>query len=142
MITIYNHTADEDAIRAGCAEAKFWREYVEQGKCDAIRAGCAEAKKSKYDSEHAAFEMQSVRDVLRQRLSGHRRLSLPPMQSVRDVLRQSTRCCDNGGNSRDAIRAGCAEAKMFPLESHPPTIRCNPCGMFQIKREVIVFKLS
>ena len=56
---------------------------------DAIRAGCAEAKNGDSDKQRVSKMMQSVRDVLRQRLTG----------SV------------GSSYAFDAIRAGCAEAK-------------------------------
>lgn len=40
----------------------------------------------------------------------------------------------------DAIRAGCAEAKEFAEHVVPVAPRCNPCGMFRNERKVIVFK--
>ena len=56
---------------------------------DAIRAGCVEAKRKRGQDADRRAEMQSVRDVLRQRAT---------TAQIRRV-------------SKDAIRAGCVEAK-------------------------------
>ena len=44
--------------------------------------------------------------------------------------------------SYDAIRVGCAETKEFAEHVVPVAPRCNPCGMFRNERKVIVFKRS
>ena len=57
--------------------------------------------------------MQSVRDVLRQSLTALMfSTALSVMQSVRDVLRQRMRIRFTTETAKDAIRAGCAEAKV------------------------------
>ena len=87
---------------------------------DAIRAGCAEAKTTTFIIKQKSGLMQSVRDVLRQRLTG----------SV------------GSSYAFDAIRAGCAEAKHCLRLIHANHTGCNPCGMFRNERKVIVFKRS
>ena len=44
MIALLPSLSGEDAIRAGCAEAKILVSRHLNGNQDAIRAGCAEAK--------------------------------------------------------------------------------------------------
>ena len=75
---------------------------------DAIRAGCAEAKTTTFIIKQKSGLMQSVRDVLRQRLTG----------SV------------GSSYAFDAIRAGCAEAK------HKRTSFLRPLSQMQSVRDV------
>ena len=66
--------------------------------------------------------MQSVRDVLRQSGQGEKETDRKKMQSVRDVLRQSFDEIGTATHHQDAIRAGCAEAKIAQFVQHifPP----------------------
>lgn len=59
-----------DAIRAGCAEAKFMANTYTNTNTDAIRAGCAEAKYPCHAGMGHLEAMQSVRGVPKQ-TEGH-----------------------------------------------------------------------
>ena len=60
---------------------------------DAIRAGCAEAKIEDFEKTWGEDEMQSVRDVLRQRVFGCFAVAMRWMQSVRDVPKRTEGHC-------------------------------------------------
>ena len=86
--------------------------------------------------------MQSVRDVLRQRLSICRR----PV-AVMDAIRAG--CAEAKGRvkrvypvNQDAIRAGCAEAKIDCYGNRPLIVDAIRAGCSEKERKVIVFKRS